>query len=192
MISFGRYEIAYLFYDEGWIRISRGGLDGACDWNGKELIAPKYKHKLKLENGVFYTTDGKGNKVASTGVRYNKNNVPCQFNYITPIGGQNKSGLQQQYSQPQQQQQSQPQQQQQQQPQEQQQQTIRIERAPVPMQVWRQCYGCGGSGQCYICGGLGWRYMTSNNPQAQCITCGGNGRCNMCAGQGGHYEIEYR
>lgn len=83
-----------------------------------------------------------------------------------------------------------PQQPQTQQPQ--QQQTIRIERDPVPMQVWKQCYGCGGSGQCQTCNGQGWRYLTNSQPHAQCITCGGNGRCNMCAGQGGHYEVEYR
>ena len=83
-----------------------------------------------------------------------------------------------------------PQQPQTQQPQ--QQQTIRIERDPVPMQVWKQCYGCGGSGQCQTCYGQGWRFLTNSQPHAQCITCGGNGRCNMCAGQGGHYEVEYK
>lgn len=87
----------------------------------------------------------------------------------------------------------QPQPQPQQQPQQtQQQQTIRIERDPVPMQVWKQCYGCGGSGQCQTCYGQGWRFLTNSQPHAQCITCGGNGRCNMCAGQGGHYEVEYK
>lgn len=65
-------------------------------------------------------------------------------------------------------------------------------RDPVPMQVWKQCLGCGGSGQCQTCYGQGWRYLTSSQPHAQCITCGGNGRCNMCAGQGGHYEVEYK
>lgn len=74
----------------------------------------------------------------------------------------------------------------------QQQQTIRIERDPVPMQVWKSCYGCGGSGQCQTCYGQGWRFLTNSQPHAQCITCGGNGRCNMCAGQGGHYEVEYK
>jgi hypothetical protein len=83
-----------------------------------------------------------------------------------------------------------PQQPQTQQPQ--QQQTIRIEHDPVPMQVWKQCYGCGGSGQCQTCNGQGWRFLTNSQPHAQCITCGGNGRCNMCAGQGGHYEVEYK
>lgn len=73
-----------------------------------------------------------------------------------------------------------------------QQQTIRIERDPVPMQVWKQCLGCGGSGQCQTCNGQGWRFLTLSQPHAQCITCGGNGRCNMCAGQGGHYEVEYK
>ncbi len=83
-----------------------------------------------------------------------------------------------------------PQQPQTQQPQ--QQQTIRIERDPVPMQVWKQCLGCGGSGQCQTCNGQGWRFLTNSQPHAQCITCGGNGRCNMYAGQGGHYEVEYK
>ena len=86
-----------------------------------------------------------------------------------------------------------PQQPQTQQPQ--QQQTIRIERDPIPVQavqVWKQCYGCGGSGQCQTCDGQGWRFLTLSQPHAQCITCGGNGRCNMCAGQGGHYEVEYK
>lgn len=63
---------------------------------------------------------------------------------------------------------------------------------PVPMQVWKQCTGCYGSGMCQSgCGGSGWFTGYSGN-STRCIGCGGSGKCQFCAGQGGHYEVEYR
>ena len=63
---------------------------------------------------------------------------------------------------------------------------------PVPMQVWKQCTGCYGSGMCQSgCGGSGWFTGYSGN-STRCIGCGGTGKCQFCAGQGGHYEVEYR
>lgn len=73
-------------------------------------------------------------------------------------------------------------------------QTIVVEHKhdPVPMQVWKQCTGCYGSGMCQSgCGGSGWFTGYSGN-STRCIGCGGSGKCQFCAGQGGHYEVEYR
>lgn len=58
-----------------------------------------------------------------------------------------------------------------------------------PVQVWKQCWSCLGSGQCSPCFGQGVVYYY-NGPQ-DCPVCTG-GRCNVCAGQGGHYETEYQ
>ena len=73
-------------------------------------------------------------------------------------------------------------------------QTIVVEHKhdPVPMQVWKQCTGCYGSGMCQSgCGGSGCFTGYSGN-STRCIGCGGSGKCQFCAGQGGHYEVEYR
>lgn len=72
--------------------------------------------------------------------------------------------------------------------------TIHVEHHhdPVPVQVWKQCTGCYGSGMCQSgCGGSGWFTGYSGN-STRCIGCGGSGKCQFCAGQGGHYEVEYR
>lgn len=79
-------------------------------------------------------------------------------------------------------------------PQKQEEKKIIIEHKhdPVPMQVWKQCTGCYGSGMCQSgCGGTGWFTGWSGN-STRCIGCGGSGRCQFCAGTGGHYEVEYR
>lgn len=69
---------------------------------------------------------------------------------------------------------------------------IEHKRDPVPVQVWRQCTGCYGSGMCQSgCGGTGWFTGWSGN-STRCIGCGGSGKCQFCAGTGGHYEVEYR
>lgn len=59
----------------------------------------------------------------------------------------------------------------------------------TPVQVWRQCTNCLGSGQCPYCNGQGHYYDVYGTHS--CPVCTG-GRCSSCAGQGGHYEIEYR
>lgn len=72
--------------------------------------------------------------------------------------------------------------------------TIHVEHHhdPVPMQVWKQCTGCYGSGMCQSgCGGSGWFTGYSGN-STRCFGCGGSGKCQFCAGKGGHYEVEYR
>lgn len=57
----------------------------------------------------------------------------------------------------------------------------------VPIQEWKQCGYCFGSGKCNICNGRGYVYDYSGT-----ITCGCmGGKCSVCAGQGGHYETEY-
>lgn len=68
---------------------------------------------------------------------------------------------------------------------------IIIKHDPVPMQVWKQCTICYGSGKCQVCGGTG--IFTSWSGRSICeYGCGGSGRCSFCAGQGGHYEVEYK
>ena len=58
-----------------------------------------------------------------------------------------------------------------------------------PVQEWRDCTSCLGSGLCQYCGGSGVIYYP-NGPQ-QCAACGGFGRCSICAGRGGEYHVEY-
>lgn len=73
-------------------------------------------------------------------------------------------------------------------------QTIVIEhhRDPVPVQVWKQCTICFGSGKCQTCGGTGIFTGWSGNSSICEYGCGGSGKCSFCAGHGGHYEVEYR
>lgn len=59
----------------------------------------------------------------------------------------------------------------------------------VPVQEWKQCNNCFGSGQCGFCNGQG-EIPTFNGP-IDCKVCIG-GKCATCAGTGGHYETEYR
>lgn len=63
---------------------------------------------------------------------------------------------------------------------------------PVPMQVWKQCTICYGSGKCQTCGGTGVFTGWSGNKTICEYGCGGSGRCSFCAGKGGVYEVEYR
>ena len=79
-------------------------------------------------------------------------------------------------------------------PQKQEEKKIIIEHKhdPVPMQVWKQCTICFGSGKCQTCGGSGIYYGAAGNSTLCTFGCGGSGRCSFCAGQGGHYEVEYR
>ena len=65
-------------------------------------------------------------------------------------------------------------------------------RDPVPVQVWKQCIICGGSGKCQTCGGTGIFKGWSGNSTICEYGCGGSGKCSFCAGHGGHYEVEYR
>lgn len=65
-------------------------------------------------------------------------------------------------------------------------------REPVPVQVWKPCGMCGGSGTCYMCNGTGGYYFGPNAKWMECTACHGLKRCTYCAGQGGHYEVEYR
>lgn len=60
----------------------------------------------------------------------------------------------------------------------------------VPVQVWKQCVNCFGSGQCPYCYGQGHSINMFGDDQ-DCPVCT-DGRCVMCAGQGGHYETEYQ
>lgn len=59
----------------------------------------------------------------------------------------------------------------------------------VPVQVWKQCMSCLGTGKCNWCFGQGViSDYTGTHDCASCI----DGRCGICAGQGGHYETEYQ
>ena len=159
----------FIYYSEGY-------------WHCEDASGNTVTYSKDLK----YVADGYYNKGCASEFNQKKRSNP---NYNGPYNfNPNYRPSSNSYT-PQQPQTQQPQQQTQQ---PQQQQTIRIERDPVPMQVWKSCYGCGGSGQCQTCYGQGWRFLTNSQPHAQCITCGGNGRCNMCAGQGGHYEVEYK
>lgn len=57
-----------------------------------------------------------------------------------------------------------------------------------PVQVWKQCTNCFGSGQCPYCYGQG--YISDVYGTRDCPVCT-DGRCSICAGHGGHYELEY-
>lgn len=58
----------------------------------------------------------------------------------------------------------------------------------VPVQVWKQCMSCLGTGHCSWCYGQGvYSDYTGTHDCPNCI----DGRCGICAGQGGHYETEY-
>lgn len=70
--------------------------------------------------------------------------------------------------------------------------TIIIKHDPIPMQVWKQCDICFGSGKCQVCGGSGIFTGWGGNSTLCTYGCGGSGRCSFCAGQGGHYEVEYK
>jgi hypothetical protein len=59
---------------------------------------------------------------------------------------------------------------------------------PQPMQVWKPCPYCQGSGKCHVCLGDGHPLQ---NPTGRCITCNGTGKCSHCAGNGGQNVIEY-
>ena len=69
---------------------------------------------------------------------------------------------------------------------------IIIKHDPVPMQVWKQCTICYGSGKCQTCGGTGIFTGWSGNKTICEYGCGGSGKCSFCAGHGGHYEVEYK
>lgn len=66
--------------------------------------------------------------------------------------------------------------------------TIIIKHDPIPMQVWKQCEICLGSGKCQACANIVWGSGSSR----ECLGCGWSRKCQWCAGQGGHYEVEYR
>ena len=59
----------------------------------------------------------------------------------------------------------------------------------VPMQVWKDCVSCLGSGKCQCCHGDG--YIIYASGEQDCFACI-DGRCGICAGKGGHYEVEYK
>lgn len=59
----------------------------------------------------------------------------------------------------------------------------------IPVQVWKNCLGCLGSGQCQYCLGQGVIYDAYG--AHDCPVCT-NGSCSYCAGRGGHYETEYQ
>ena len=61
-------------------------------------------------------------------------------------------------------------------------------RDPVPVQVWIACGGCQlEPGRCTYCHGSGWGYN-----DRLCSRCGGSGKCTICNGTGGHNEVQYR
>lgn len=59
----------------------------------------------------------------------------------------------------------------------------------VPVQKWKDCGSCFGSGLCQYCGGSGVIYYPTGSQK--CAACGGLGRCSICAGRGGEYYTEY-
>ena len=59
---------------------------------------------------------------------------------------------------------------------------------PVPMQVWKQCQICFGSGTCQACANIIW----PSGSDRKCMACGWSRKCQFCAGNGGHYEVEYK
>ena len=74
--------------------------------------------------------------------------------------------------------------------------TIHVEhhRDPVPMQQWKACWACGGMGTmgCDGCGGSGTRYVGNN--LRRCSRCNGQGiiPCNICYGNKGQYITVYQ
>ena len=59
----------------------------------------------------------------------------------------------------------------------------------IPVQVWKNCVSCMGTGQCSYCYGQG--YITDMYGTHDCPVCT-DGRCSMCAGRGGQYEVQYQ
>lgn len=59
---------------------------------------------------------------------------------------------------------------------------------PIPVQEWIACGACGHNpGVCQTC--LGMRTSVSGR---LCISCKGSGKCHFCNGEGGRYQIVYR
>lgn len=71
--------------------------------------------------------------------------------------------------------------------------TIIVEhkREQIPVQEWRNCTQCFGSGRCSVCGGSG-RLLSDYGDWMECAWCSGMRKCSGCAGKGGHYETVYR
>ena len=67
-------------------------------------------------------------------------------------------------------------------------------REPVPVQQWQACFGCGGMGTmgCDNCGGSGTKYI--GDRLHRCSRCNGQGiiPCNICYGNKGQYITVYR
>ena len=75
-------------------------------------------------------------------------------------------------------------------------QTIVVEhhRDPVPVQQWQACFACGGMGTmgCDNCGGSGTKYI--GDRLHRCSRCNGRGiiPCNVCYGNKGQYITVYQ
>lgn len=67
-------------------------------------------------------------------------------------------------------------------------------RDPIPVQQWQACIGCGGMGTmgCDFCGGSGTRYV--GDRLHRCSRCNGRGiiPCNVCYGSKGQYITVYQ
>ena len=67
-------------------------------------------------------------------------------------------------------------------------------REPVPVQQWQACFGCGGMGTmgCDNCGGGGTKYI--GDRLHRCSRCNGRGiiPCNICYGNKGKYITVYQ
>ena len=67
-------------------------------------------------------------------------------------------------------------------------------REPVPVQQWQACFGCGGMGTmgCDNCGGGGTKYI--GDRLHRCSRCNGRGiiPCNVCYGNKGKYITVYQ
>ena len=163
-----RYDTYIQVWEEcgyKYIRVRLNNKEGIYDINGREIIAPRYESLVQMEC-VFKYQDSSG-KWVSTGIKLSS---LAQTPSTNPTPSPSPSPTPQL------------------QPQSQQVQPQPVHQ-PQPMQVWKQCFFCQGSGQCQNC--LGTGHTLVYPCQDRCWTCGGSGKCTHCAGHGGQNVIEY-
>lgn len=172
IVAPGRYDWVE-YYDSGgyvFCIVELNGREGVCDENGREVIAPRYKNLFfsRIEH-VFSYEDASGNYVLLDNPLKNSSGTGYATGSSSNSGSSSSSNTVTPTPQPQPQPQPQP-------------------RQLQPMQVWKPCPFCQGSGKCHVCLGDG---HPLTNPTGTCIVCNGRGICSHCAGHGGQNVIEY-
>lgn len=168
IVAPGMYDNVSYYNDSGYeyCKVRLNGKTGICDMNGREIIAPRYKTLIFNEIDCVFKYENDSGEFVSTGITVPKSYTSGNASNSSSPSSNTVSPTPQ--------------------PQQVQPQPIH---QPQPMQVWKQCFFCQGSGQCQTC--LGTGHTLVYPCQDRCWNCGGTGKCTHCAGQGGHNEIEY-